>query len=150
MASIGLHRPHRAFARVVLVIAAVLIGIALPVGCGKKGPPRLPDVEAPAGVADLKAALEGEEIVLTWTGLAAAGYSIYRSAEPEDEKPCEGCPILFKRVGKVPMAGEKNTPQNCEYRENWMPATRYHFKVVPYDDQGQLGSDSNIVAISTD
>jgi hypothetical protein len=36
------------------------------------------------------------------------------------------------------------------YREPSMPGTRYHFKVVPYDDKGQLGPDSNIATIVTE
>jgi hypothetical protein len=36
------------------------------------------------------------------------------------------------------------------FKERLLPATRYRFKVVPYDAQGQLGPDSNIVRIVTD
>ena len=136
------------------LMAALLC--ALPAGCGKKGPPRLPDVEMPAGVRNLAVALAGGDIVLNWTAVNAEkaegvdGYRIYRAADPVTADVCEGCPILFKPVATVPMgAGEAAAPK-MTYREAQLPGTRYRFKVVPVDAQGRLGPDSNIVAITTD
>ena len=134
----------------ILGLCALVVMAGLAAGCGKKGPPTLPKTAMPAGVANLAAVQQGEEIVLTWTGPAAAGYQVYRSAEPVAEGDCEGCPILFKRVAKLPSTGEGETPPPMTYREPSMPGTRYHFKVVPYDAQGQLGPDSNIATIVTE
>jgi hypothetical protein len=100
-------------------------------------------------VTNLTAVQQGEEIVLTWSGPAAAGYQVYRSAEPKGEDTCEGCPVLFQRMAKLPSAGEGETPTTMVYREPSLPGTRYRFKVVPYDAQGQLGPDSNIATIVT-
>jgi len=134
----------------VTLLAVVLAGSTLPAGCGKKGPPRLPDAQPPKSVTDLAAVQEGPEIVLRWTGFAAAGYQVYRSAEPQAEEACEGCPILFAPVAKIPLTGEEQTPQPLLYREPSLSDTRYRFKVVPYDAQGQLGADSNIVRLTTE
>jgi predicted small lipoprotein YifL len=133
-----------------LWLCALVVTAGLAAGCGKKGPPTLPNIPAPAGVANLAAVQQGEEIVLTWSGPAAAGYQVYRSAEPVAEGDCEGCPILFKRVAKLPSTGDGETPPPMVYREPSVPGTRYHFKVVPYDAQGQLGPDSNIATIVTE
>lgn len=133
--------------RLLALLLALLAGATLAAGCGKKGPPRLPDAPAPEGVTDLAATREGDVIVLRWTGFKAAGYQVYRSAESQDEAPCEGCPVLFERAAKVPLSGEGQSPQRLTYREPSLPGTRYRFKVVPYDAQGQLGTDSNIVSI---
>jgi predicted small lipoprotein YifL len=143
-------RPPHAWRRFFLGLCAILAVAGLVAGCGKKGPPKLPNIEAPAGVTNLTAVQQGEEIVLTWTAPAAAGYQVYRSAEPAVEGDCEGCPILFKRVAKLPSTSKGETPPSMVYREPSMPGTRYYFKVVPYDDQGQLGPDSNIATIVTD
>jgi len=134
---------------VLLGLCTILLAVGLAAGCGKKGPPKLPNIEAPAGVTNLAAVQEGETIVLTWSGPAATGYQVYRSAEPEAEGNCEGCPVLFQRVAKLPPTGGGESQQNMVYREPSLPGTRYHFKVVPYDAQGQLGPDSNIATIVT-
>jgi predicted small lipoprotein YifL len=149
-------QPHfRHVGTTILVwMTALLMGTLLMTGCGKKGPPKLPDVEAPPGVTDLTAIREGEEIVLTWTAAPVredktgpAGYHVYRSAEPAGAEDCPGCPVLFKRAARVPLAGEVAGSQSLEYRESLMTGTRYSFKVVPYDSRGQMGADSNIVSI---
>lgn len=132
-----------------------LIGLLLMAGCGKKGPPKLPDVAAPAGVRDLSAELVGDELALKWTAaddetsIAPAGYRVYRSAEPAGEEACAGCPVLFRPVARVPLAEGASMPQPLEYREPYVPNTRYRFKVVPYDAAGLLGPDSNIVRLVT-
>ena len=149
--------PKRIRSQFLLGFVAVVLCLVLPAGCGKKGPPKLPDVTPPSSVTNLAVALEGGDVVLRWTAAVAKkedhateGYLIYRSAEPMSEEACEGCPVLFQRVAKIPLA-EAVSPSNAMvYREALLPATRYRFKVVPYDAQGQLGPNSNIVRIATD
>jgi predicted small lipoprotein YifL len=150
MAALSANHPSYALRRALLGLCAILMVAVLAGGCGKKGPPKLPDIEAPDGVTNLAAVQQGEEIVLTWTSTAAAGFQVYRSAEPVADGDCEGCPILFKRMAELPSTGEGETPTSMVYREPSMAGTRYHFKVVPYDDQGQLGPDSNIATIVTE
>ena len=142
-------RPHLS-RLIVLGVWALMLAIGVVGGCGKKGPPTLPNIAAPDAVTNLTAVQQGEEIVLSWSGPAAAGYQVYRSAEPVAEGGCEGCPILFKRVAKLLATGEGETPTSMVYREPRMAGTRYHFKVIPYDAQGQLGPDSNIATIVTE
>jgi len=140
-----------------LYFAAVAIAAVIPAGCGQKGPPKLPKVKAPVGVSNLAVKLEGGDIVLSWSVKKAeieksgvAGYRIYRSAEPVSDEDCDGCPVLFKRGAKVPLVDKESKRLVLEYREAMLPGTRYRFKVVPYDAQGGLGPDSNIVRIVTD
>jgi predicted small lipoprotein YifL len=150
MAALSANHPPCAFRRALLGLCAILVVAGLAGGCGKKGPPKLPDIAAPEGVTNLAAVQQGEEIVLTWTSTAVAGYQVYRSAESVADGDCAGCPILFKRMAKLPSTGDGETPATMVYREPSMAATRYHFKVVPYDEQGQLGPDSNIATIVTE
>ena len=81
---------------------------------------------------------------------ATEGYLIYRSVEPISGEACEGCPVLFQRAAKIPLTEAVSPSNKMVYREALLPATRYRFKVVPYDAQGQLGPNSNIVRIVTD
>ena len=144
-------------ARILLGLVAVALCLVLPAGCGKKGPPKLPDVTPPSSVNNLALALEGGDVVLRWTAAVAKdeehmteGYLIYRSAEPVSEEACAGCPVQFQRAAKIPLAEAVAASNEMVYREALLPATRYRFKVVPYDTQGQLGPNSNIVRIVTD
>ena len=148
---------RRAFPKILLCFVASAICVTLPTGCGKKGPPKLPDVKAPIGVSDLSVKVDGADIVLSWTATGAEkdergveGYLIYHSAEPLSNDDCEGCPVLFKRGAKVPLVDKDSTRPLMIYKEPLLPGTRYRFKVLPYDAQGQLGPDSNIVRIVTD
>lgn len=148
---------RRVFPKMLLYVVVVAIGAATPIGCGKKGPPTLPNVKAPVGVNNLAVKLDGSDIVLSWTATATindeagvAGYLVYHSAEPMSEDTCEGCPVLFKRGAKVPLIDKDSKRSLLEYREALLPGTLYRFKVVPYDAQGNLGPDSNIVKIVTE
>ena len=131
--------------------------LVLLVGCGKKGPPSLPDTKAPQSVTSLTVSQQGGDIVLKWAVAKAAedealteGFQVYRSAEPVSEDSCEGCPVLFHRVAKVALDDMATETRTMVYREPLLPATRYRFKVIPYDAQGGLGPDSNIVRIITE
>ena len=143
--------------RMLLGLVAAALCLVLPAACGKKGPPKLPDVTPPSSVTNLAVTLEGGDVVLRWTAAVAKkedpateGYLVYRSAEPMSEEACEGCPVLFQRAAKIPLAEALSAANEMLYREAFLPATRYRFKVVPYDAQGRLGPNSNIVRIVTD
>lgn len=149
--------PGRIPSRILLGLVAVALCLLLPAGCGKKGPPKLPDVTPPPSVTNLAVTLEGGDVVLRWTAAvvkkedqATEGYLIYRSAEPVSEEACAGCPVLFQRAAKIPLTEAVAASNEMVYREALLPATRYRFKVVPYDTQGQLGPNSNIVRIVSD
>ena len=149
--------PGRIPSRILLGLVAVALCLVLPAGCGKKGPPKLPDVTPPPSVTNLAVTLEGGDVVLRWTAAvvkkedqATEGYLIYRSAEPVSEEACAGCPVLFQRAAKIPLTEAVAASNEMVYREALLPATRYRFKVVPYDTQGQLGPNSNIVRIVSD
>jgi len=146
--------PNRRTIFIFIIIA--LASTAIPVGCGIKGPPRLPEVAAPSAVRNLSVALSGNDIVLSWTPARSdkangeSGYLVYRSAESVDEDECQGCPVLFERVGRISIETQDAATRKMMYQEVQMPRTRYRFKVVPLDAQGRLGPDSNIVRIITD
>ncbi len=141
--------------RTLFHILAVLL---LLTGCGIKKAPKLPDVDTPAGIRDLRVSVAGEDIVLAWTtagldrqgDLAAQGFYVYRADEPADADFCEGCPIMFRRVGLVKIYRPLPPEEVLSYREPRRSQVRYIFKVVAYNDHGLLGADSNLVRLTTD
>ncbi|MDJ0669114.1 MAG: hypothetical protein QNJ61_17665 [Desulfobacterales bacterium] len=159
----GLCRPAACHGRCNVMFAGrplvmMLIGMLLLTGCGIKKDPRLPKIKTPSGVGDLRVAVAGEDILLEWTtdGLerkgekAAQGFYVYRADEPAATEPCEGCPILFKRVALVKIYRELEPEEVLSYREPKRSGVRYIFKVVAFNDHGLLGDDSNLVRLTTD
>ncbi len=140
------------------MLLLVLVGALALSGCGIKKDPRLPKIKSPSGVSDLRVEIAGEEVLLEWTtaGLdrqgdkAAKGFYVYRADEPASEEPCEGCPILFKRVALVRIYRELPPEEVLSYREPKRSGMRYIFKVVAFNDHGLLGEDSNLVRLTTD
>ncbi len=139
-------------------VLSVLIALLVLGGCGIKKSPKLPEVETPTGIKDLRAMVVGEDILLEWTteGLerqgekAAQGFYVYRADEPADAEVCEGCPILFRRVGLVKIYRELDPKEVISYREPKRSGVRYVFKVVAFNPQGMLGEDSNLARLTTD
>lgn len=137
---------------------AILVAVLVVGGCGIKKSPQLPDVKTPTGVKDLQVSVAGEEILLEWTtaGLenkgdeAAQGFYVYRSDESAGAEVCEGCPILFRRVGLVKIYRELAPEEVLSYREPKRTGVRYIFKVVAFNDRGLLGEDSNLARLTTD
>ncbi len=149
---------HQGFGVICRRIIAIWVVILVVGGCGIKKAPKLPDVKTPKGVSNLRATIEGEDILLEWTtagferkgDLAAKGFYVYRADEPADVDFCEGCPILFRRVGLVKIHRELPPEEVLSYREPKRSGMRYIFKVVAFNDQGLLGADSNLVRLTTD
>ncbi len=121
-------------------------------GCGKKAPPVAPRQAPLVAVADLQAAVQGEEVTLTWTHSAenrhATGYVVLRSRKSRDEAPCPGCPQVFKRIGSVPMdRSQRKQRQRREFTDALAPGFRYTYSVRPVGSSGAQGPDSNRVDI---
>lgn len=149
--------PHALGVRGTKLLYALIVILALS-GCGIKKAPKLPDVKTPSGVRDLRASVAGGDILLEWTtaGLkrlgdqAAQGFYVYRSDEAADAENCEGCPILFRRVGVVEIYRQLAPEEVLRYREPQRTGVRYIFKVVAFNDHGLLGADSNLVRLTID
>lgn len=149
------HHSFSVICRWFLIIWVVIMVLG---GCGIKKSPRLPDVKAPKGVGNLRATIADVDILLEWTtagferkgDLAAKGFYVYRADEPVDLDFCEGCPIMFRRVGLVKIYRELPPEEVLSYREPKRSGMRYIFKVVAFNDQGLLGADSNLVRLTTE
>ena len=120
--------------------------------CGKKGTPSPPRQLPPPAVGDLTMGRTDDSLTLTWTVPKGkkrvisgyAGFLVYRSKQAVSEKECKGCPILFARVGDVPI--ENETPGDpVTFSETLEKGYRYIYKVTVYSTSGLFSGDSNMV-----
>lgn len=114
------------------------------VSCGKKAPPVPPGIPPLPVVKGLDYSLDGAWLTLTWKALSGkgsenlSGYTVMRSVTGPHDEPCEGCPILFKRVRDL-------GPTATEYREQVIPGNSYIYKVVGYTEYKDQSPDSTLI-----
>ncbi len=130
-------------AGVILMVVAAAIG-----GCGKKGPPRLPDAPTLPEISDLSYQLEGSEVALSWSVPEAAvqdldGFTIYRSLTSLAEAPCDGCPLVFEKIATVPAAAPDDPIGRYSYRDRISDGFRHIYKVGAFREPGGETQDSN-------
>lgn len=139
-----LRRPRRA---VLLGLLFLLPGLA---GCGVKGPPMPPRQPPLPAVKALAFQVADGSVTLTWSlaqplaGKSAGGWAfgIHRSRSALDQPACDGCPLVFERVGAVPADGSPNGRFSFA-----MPlAAGYHYAFkVRLEKSGRAGPDSQPV-----
>jgi len=128
----------------------------LSAGCGKKGPPRPPELQSPPAVKDLSYAIHNQNVELGWTVQSADDGSasspvrckVFRSKLSTAEPNCEKCPIKFSEIGNIPIQmkrSEKPEPTRMRFTEILEPGYRYIYKVIVYDEDGRGSKDSNII-----
>ncbi|MBW2468095.1 MAG: hypothetical protein PVF09_03150 [Desulfobacterales bacterium] len=125
-------------------------------GCGRKGPPRPPKRPLPPAVEDLRYAIQGDRVELSWTHPATAdgkfskpaSVSVLRAVLSDHEIECENCPVRFETVAEIPIhekALKKADPRTLRYYEKIDSGYRYIYKVIVYDKYGIGSKDSNLV-----
>jgi hypothetical protein len=125
-------------------------------GCGKKGPPRVPQQPLPATVKDLSYRIDHDRVQLSWTIPAAddrsasypAAVKLFRFKQSAEESNCEKCPIRFREIADLPVQlkpKDKSRPNTMSYTEVLQRGYRYIYKVVIYNKEGIGGKDSNTV-----
>lgn len=132
-----------------MLAAALLVA-----GCGKKGPPVPPPTIPPLTVEGLEGEREGDRVFLTWT-LAGAdpaqlratqGFAVYRSKTSLGGESCMVCPLVFERVGDVPLAFDNRGRPGKDlfrYSERVETGYRYIYKVAAVS--GGVGPYSPVV-----
>ena len=125
-------------------------------GCGKKGPPRVPQQPLPATVKDLSYRIDHDTVQLSWTIPAAddrsasypAAVKLFRFKQSAEESNCEKCPIRFTQIADLPVQlkpMDKSRPSTMSYTEDLERGYRYIYKVIIYNKEGIGGKDSNTV-----
>lgn len=121
-----------------------------------KGPPEPPTGEKPPEVKDLSYSIAGNTITLSWSlppttekaKNPVAGFFIYEFQQSAHERECPNCPVIFKKIGEVPVRGAgrgKSGAQPIVFVQTIEPGYRYIFKVKAYDKEGFASRDSNFV-----
>jgi len=136
-----------------LLSIGLMIGMMGVIACGVKGPP-LPPQHAPMpGVSDLKGAVKGQTILLTWSGSGAgetqaiSGYDIYSYRADLAQSPCLGCPRQFARVGTLLIDGQQAYEGPFRFSFSAEAGFRYLIKVRPYGEIGNHGPESNTAMV---
>lgn len=140
-----------ALAVMVWLTAAGMVG-----GCGMKGPPEPPRGDRPPAVTDLNYSITDSTIKLSWTlpqttakaKNAVTGFIIYQFKQSAHERECTNCPVIFKKVGEVPVRqpGHGQTgAQPIVFVQTIEPGYRYIYKVKAYDKEETTSRDSNLV-----
>jgi hypothetical protein len=113
-------------------------------GCGVKAPPVPPDAKPPV-IADLSHTLAEGQLTLNWHLAAgsptAVRYTIYQSRIPLADKPCEGCPLAFKRLLSLPAEGDEGGTRILAIE----PGYHYGFKMRASGENGLESPDSNTI-----
>ena len=139
-----------------LAVAVCLTAGGIIWGCGKKGPPQPPRGDSPPRVSDLDYSIEGNTVRLSWTlpqttakaKTPVTGFLIYQYKQSAHERECTNCPVIFEKVGDVPVRdNERKQPgtQPIVFVQTIEPGYRYIFKVTAYSRAGTASKDSNHV-----
>jgi hypothetical protein len=121
--------------------------------CGKKAAPFLPVKGANPRVTGLQGEWKGDYVLLTGqiqdssgAGGSIEGCRVYYAIYPQDQPPCEGCPIEYK--GFQIFGKEVMTPTGFACK---MPGIEreniYYFEVRVMGPKGSLGPPSNRVRV---
>jgi hypothetical protein len=142
MQTAGIHRPGS-----VRVCLPLVLLFLLTIGCGVKAPPVPPDTRPPV-IATFNHSLENATVVLSWTLAKGSpipqSYTFYRSRVSLADKPCEGCPLVFKRLRTIPADGRTSGEETIAVEQGY----RYGFKMTATDANGLEGPDSRVLLIS--
>jgi hypothetical protein len=145
-------QPKIAAAVGALAVAVCLTAGGIIWGCGKKGPPQPPRGDSPPRVSDLDYHIEGNTVRLSWTlpqttakaKTPVTGFLIYQYKQSAHERECTNCPVIFEKVGDVPVRDNDRT-QPIVFVQTIEPGYRYIFKVTAYNRAEMASKDSNHV-----
>ena len=134
------------------LIIAAFTGSLLMTGCGRKAPPLAPQPNPTPAVDDLRADLENDIVKLSWIhnpqNWGAKSYIVLRAQTDLSKPACPGCPLVFQKVGTVPVAKVlRRTEHNLSFSQPLMTGFTYTFKVRPVFGSGAQGPDSNLIVL---
>jgi hypothetical protein len=108
----------------------------------------------PVAVADLQATIRGDRATLECSvpagpgAVLAKGFHVYRARLAMAD--CEACPLLFQRIGDLPVDPRTRPIDGQPWRMSWQdsltPGFRHVYKVSAYGS-GDAGVDSNLVGV---
>ncbi len=129
------------------------VAFLLIVSCGKKGPPRAPELAVPETIKDLKAEAGGGGIALTWSRPTRyldgkplddlAGFVVFRK---EITQVCPECPAPYRKRITLPVEDQQKFLKKQKFRYvdgQLTPQVNYVYRVFSRLMDGSLSDPSN-------
>jgi len=130
----------------------------LVVSCGRKGPPRAPELAVPETIKDLKAEAGGGGIALTWSRPTRyldgkslddlAGFVIFRK---EITQACPECPAPYRQRVTLNVEDQQKFIKKQKFRYvdgELTPQVNYVYRVFSRLMDGSLSEPSNEVKLT--
>ena len=138
-------------------VLCLLLPLVLTAGCGRKGPPRAPELGAPEAVTDLTARVEGRGVRLGWSrprrtldGRALGGigaFVLYRRSTRAD---CRDCRAAYRERAVIRVEDEGKFFRRSRYGftdRELRPGTAYGYRVLVRLPDGSASGPSNEVSV---
>ncbi len=140
------------------LVAVLAMWLLLP-GCGKKGMPKPPGAAPLPAIDNLKSTTRGEVLWLTWSipekmgdrASDVVGFVVYRSKLATTESPCENCPVVFRKLGQIPVEGTFSGgigKKTFSYEDVLEKDHRYVYQISTLISNGQESPGSNPVTVN--
>jgi len=129
------------------------VAFLLVVSCGRKGPPRAPELAVPETIKDLKAEAGGGGIALTWSRPTRyldgkslddlAGFVLFRK---EITQACPECPAPYRERVTLPVEDQQKFLKKQKFRYvdgQLTPQVSYSYRIFSRLLDGSLSDPSN-------
>ncbi|HEX9879081.1 MAG TPA: fibronectin type III domain-containing protein [Candidatus Binatia bacterium] len=149
-------RPARLRPALALLFIAMVFVVAA--SCGKKGPPRAPELAVPQVIGDLKAEAGRTGVILTWSRPTRyvdgqrlrdlQGFVVFRK---EISPSCPDCPVPFREQFTVLIDDQERLIQKPKFRtvdQTLSPGATYIYRVFSRLVDGSLSEPSNEASIT--
>ncbi len=134
-----------------LTVALLIAVLGAGAGCGKKGPPSIPERGFSAEIRNVAGAWDGSFVRL-WGDVSGdsdrmQGVRVYYGAYDPAEPPCEGCPVRYHGYHEFGVETLSEGTFSCNVPGKRKDAL-YFFKAHPIGPNGGLGPASNRIRVA--
>ena len=143
----------RSLSQISVMGMLLFLAFLLVVSCGRKGPPRAPELAVPETIKDLKAEAGGGGIALTWSRPTRyldgkslddlAGFVIFRK---EITQACPECPAPYRQRVTLNVEDQQKFIKKQKFRYvdgELTPQVNYVYRVFSRLMDGSLSDPSN-------
>jgi len=143
----------RSLSHIFVIGMLFFVALLLVVSCGKKGPPRAPELAVPETIKDLKAEAGGGGIALTWSRPTRyldgkslddlAGFVVFRK---EITQACPECPAPYRERVTLPVEDQQKFLKKQKFRYvdgELTPQVNYVYRIFSRLLDGSLSDPSN-------
>ena len=139
------------------IVCLLLLPAVLAAGCGRKGPPRVPELLAPAAIADLTARVEDRGIRLGWSrprvaldGRKLTDLTAFVVLRKSTRADCLECGSGYEERAVIDVEDKGRFLKRSEYDytdRDLRAGTVYRYRVLARLSDGSASGPSNEVSI---